>query len=70
MTAPEQTRITGDLEVAAKIRTPTGELEKRYSAWGIIQAGAHPIQATFGAFGMADIQCKVERARKRILTRA
>lgn len=28
------------------------------------------MRATFGAFGMADIQCMVERAHKRILTRA
>lgn len=92
---PEQTRITGDLEVdavlwlgkvckmttdlavldkaldaAAKIQTPAEELERRYSDWIMRQPGAHPMQAAFGSFGMADIQGKVERARTRIRTHA
>lgn len=92
---PEQTRMTGDLEVdavlwlgrvckmttdlavldkaldaAAKIQTPAKELERRYSDWIMRQPGAHPMQAAFGSFGMADIQGKVERARTRIRTHA
>ena len=53
------------LEGAKKITTPAKELEDRYAKFMQAQ-GAHPMQAVFGSFDMANIERHVEHARKRI----